>query len=138
MSRVFTYTCRVRYNEVDRQGVIYHPIFLRYFENARIELLREIGFPHRELEESGTWFVVTEAEAKYVSNVGYDAEITVETQVSRLGRATVDFSFAVRGEGRVLTTGRVGLACTDGKGRVTRMPEALRRAFEVCEGIAGK
>lgn len=136
--RRFEYRTRVRYHEVDRMGVVYHPIFARYFENARIELLREIGFPHRRLEDSGAWFVVTELQVTYLANTGYDAEVRVETTVSRLRRASVDFNYQVFEREKLLTRGKVELACTDGKGSVIRIPEALHQALKECEGNVEK
>lgn len=132
--RRFEFRTRVRYYEVDRMGVIYHPIFIRYFENARIELLRELGFPHRRLEEAGTWFVVAQLSVVYLANTGYDAEVTVETRVAWVRHASVEFAYRVLEGDRLLARGRVELACTDGKGRIVRIPEPLRQALQECEG----
>jgi acyl-CoA thioester hydrolase len=132
--RRFEHRIRVRYHEVDRMGVIYHPIFVRYFENARIELLRDLGFPHRRMEDSGAWFVVANLSIAYLANTGYDAELTVETTVARVRQASVEFAYRVFEGERLLARGRVELACTDGKGGIVRIPDPLRQALKECEG----
>lgn len=133
--RRFLYRHRVRYDEVDRMGVIHHRSYVRYFENARVELLREADFPHRALEDSGVWFVVTGLEVSFKAAAGYDEEIVVQTVVGRAGGASVEFHHRVLHGDRLLATGRVGLACTDGKGAVTRLPARLRDVLRKLAGI---
>ena len=38
---------RVRYAETDQMGVVYHSNFFPYFESARAESIRELGFTYR-------------------------------------------------------------------------------------------
>ncbi len=40
-----TQTLRVRFPEVDLQGVVYHGAFFVYFEIGRTELMRAMGLP---------------------------------------------------------------------------------------------
>jgi acyl-CoA thioester hydrolase len=125
----------VRYDEVDRIGIVHHRSFVRYFEIARIELLREIGFPHRRLEDSGAWFVVSEIQIEFKASAAYDEEILVETTVGRTGPASVAFDYRVLSGPRLLATGRVKLACTDGRGKAIRVPPPLLQALRNCAGI---
>ena len=43
----------VRYAETDMMGIVYHANYLPWFEVARTQLLREQGFPYRQLETDG-------------------------------------------------------------------------------------
>ncbi len=40
---------RVRYAETDRMGLLHHANYLIYFEQARTELLRDVGYSYRDL-----------------------------------------------------------------------------------------
>ena len=42
---------RVRYAETDQMGVVYHANYFIWFEVGRVELLRQMGFSYREMEE---------------------------------------------------------------------------------------
>ena len=44
---------RVRYAETDRMGVVYYANYLVWFEVARADLLRSLGWTYREMEETG-------------------------------------------------------------------------------------
>ena len=37
---------RVRYEETDKMGVVYHSNYIVYYEVGRTELFREIGLPY--------------------------------------------------------------------------------------------
>ena len=44
---------RVRYEETDRMGVAYYGNYFVWFEVARTDFFREIGFPYVDLEKKG-------------------------------------------------------------------------------------
>ena len=43
-------TLRVRYAETDQMGVVYYANYLVWFEIARVELLRQLGFDYKKME----------------------------------------------------------------------------------------
>ena len=54
-------TVRVRYAETDKMGVVYYANYFVWFEVARAELLRTLGWTYREMEESGVMLPVIDA-----------------------------------------------------------------------------
>ena len=44
---------RVRYGETDQMGYAYYGNYAEYFEVARVEALRKLGFSYKKLEEEG-------------------------------------------------------------------------------------
>ena len=42
---------RVRYAETDQMGVVYHANHFIWFEVGRVELLRQLGFSYRDMEQ---------------------------------------------------------------------------------------
>ena len=49
---------KVRYQETDQMGVVYHGNYFTWFEIARVQLLEDLGFPYRELEKKGYFLPV--------------------------------------------------------------------------------
>ena len=45
---------RVRYAETDQMGVVYHSNYFPYFETARAESIRQLGFTYADMEKLGT------------------------------------------------------------------------------------
>src|SRR5688572_3570472 len=56
---------RVRYAETDRMGVVYYANYLVWFEVARADLMRSLGWTYREMEETGITLPVIEARCDY-------------------------------------------------------------------------
>ena len=50
--RVCEVRLRVRYAETDQMGVVYHANYFVWFEVGRVELLRQMGFSYRDMEQS--------------------------------------------------------------------------------------
>ncbi|HEV7219741.1 MAG TPA: thioesterase family protein, partial [Terriglobales bacterium] len=57
---------RVRYAETDQMGVVYHANHFIWFEVGRVELLRQLGFSYRDMEEKDQCFIaVVDARCRY-------------------------------------------------------------------------
>lgn len=123
---------RVRYSEVDRMGLLYHVVYLEYFELARAEWVRHFYKPYLEIENDGYALVVIEASLNYHGPAYYDDELVVETQPCDWGNSRLAFEYAIyrKGESSPLCTGRTSHCFIDKKGNVTRMPDDLRKKLE--------
>ena len=49
---------RVRYYETDCMGIVHHSNYVRYYETARTEMLREFGTTYQEMEREGVMLPV--------------------------------------------------------------------------------
>ncbi len=117
-------TDRVIYGDTDQMGVVYYANYLRWFEKGRSEFLRQIGLPYKTIEEQGFHFPVTEVSCRYFQSARYDDVITIATQLSSVGRATLNFDYTISREGdsAALALGSTKHACVDADGRMKRIP----------------
>lgn len=102
---------RVRYAETDQMNVVYYGNYAQYFEVARAEAIREIGFTYKQMEETGIVMPVVEMHTKYLRSAKYDDLLTIQTQLRELPTGhRIEFHHIVYNEaGKMLTTGRVVL-----------------------------
>lgn len=118
---------RVRYKDTDRMGVVYYGNYLTFFEVGRAELMRDMGFPYSAFEKDGYILVVTEANAKYHANVGYDSLVTVKTRIGDISAVRVRFEYEIVDENRdLLVDGYTVHACVNTASRPMRIPADLR------------
>ncbi len=118
---------RVRYKDTDRMGVVYYGNYLTFFEVARAEYMRQLGFSYARLEAEGYSLVVIEAALKYHANVGYDALLGIKVRVAELRQVRLRFDYEVFDEsGQLLVSGHTAHACVNSGGRPTRIPAPLR------------
>ena len=103
---------RVRYAETDQMGVVYHSNYLNYLELGRVEWLRSLGYSYAELEKKGVLLPVVHAELNYRFPARYDELIRVETEVSSIGKSSIEFSSQLYNENDVLVfEGKIKLVC---------------------------
>src|SRR5687768_2534532 len=86
----------VRYAETDMMGVVYHGNYLPWFEIGRTTLLKELGLPYRELEESGFRLPVLEVGAKYFRPAVYDDTLTIVTRMKEKPVLRIHLEYEVR------------------------------------------
>jgi acyl-CoA thioester hydrolase len=133
----FDVVLRVRYEETDRMGVVYHGKYFEYFEVGRTEWLRARGFAYRDMEARGAGLVVAEARARYLAPAHYDDLLTIRTRLVELGRATVDFRYEVLRGDALLALGETQLVSVGPGGRPRRLPEELARLGAAARGDEG-
>lgn len=115
----------VRYAETDMMGIVYHANYLPWFEVARTQLLREQGFPYRQLEADGYRIPVLEVAAKFLRPAVYDDNLTIVVTMREKPLLRIRLEYEVfRGE-ELLATGRSAHAFCNLNGRPTRPPPAF-------------
>ena len=123
-------TVRVRYPETDRMNVVYHAHYFVWFELGRTELMRGLGCDYASMEDqSGIYFPLREAGARYHAPAGYDQVLDVHTALTSVGGAKLRFVYRVvrQADGQLLATGFTEHAAVDRDGRPRRLPTEVRR-----------
>jgi len=92
----YTTSFRVRYQETDQMGVVYHANYLNWFETGRTELLRQLGFTYRDMENSGVLLPVTSADLQFKSPARYDDIVTVYARLTTFSALRVAFEYEIR------------------------------------------
>jgi acyl-CoA thioester hydrolase len=119
-------TVRVRYAETDRMGLLHHANYLVYFEQARVELLRQLGHSYREMEDQGFLLVLTRIEVRYRRPAYYDDLLTIRVTVERTTSVRIDHRYEVFRDGLLLAEGATTLACVNRDGQPQALPDFLR------------
>ena len=124
-------TVRVRYAETDKMGVVYYANYFVWFEVARADLLRTLGWSYREMEHAGVSLPVIEAHCEYRRPARYDDELEVRTVGRVLSPVRMEFTYEVRRveDGLVAAAGRTMHAALDARGKPCRLPARVREVF---------
>src|SRR5690554_911311 len=118
---------RVRYAETDQMGFVYYGNYAQYFEVARVEMLRELGFSYNSLEKSGILLPVLDFRIRYKQPALYDDLLTIETVISEIPSTRITFDYAIfNSSGVELNEASTTLVFVNKKtGRTTRIPDDL-------------
>ncbi len=113
---------RVRYAETDKMGIVYHGIYLTWFEVGRIVLLDEIGLPYRDLEEAGFRLPVLEVGVRYHRPAYFDDRIKVETSITDRPAARIEINYQLFRKEEIICTGFTRHAFVNEEGSAVRPP----------------
>ncbi len=120
---------RVYYEDTDFSGRVYHASYLRFLERGRTEWLRRLGIEHRELEtSSGVVFAVRSLQIDYFAPAVMDDLLRVETEISGLRGASIQFLQRILRDNQRLVAATVLVAAIR-DGRPSRIPDPLRRVL---------
>ena len=86
---------RVRYSDTDQMGYVYYGRYASYYEVARVEFFRNLGFSYKKLEEEGIGMPVIDMETKYLLPIKYDEEITIRTRIEKLPSSRIIFHYEI-------------------------------------------
>ena len=87
---------RVRYAETDQMAVVYHSNYIIWFEVGRVEMLRQLGFNYREMEQQDdTHIVVVDARCRYKIPARYDDVICVRTRLANVRESLLRFEYQI-------------------------------------------
>ncbi len=127
----FDMQIRVRYAEADRMGYVYYGNYAMYFESARTEMLRSLGFSYREWEDNGIILPVRELQIRYHAPAFYDDLLTIRTIIKEQPTARITFHHEVYNEkGEKTCTGFLVLVFVDSQTkRPVRAPEPFLEAI---------
>lgn len=133
--RRFVWPVRVYYEDTDSAGVVYYANYLRYFERARTEWLRALGFEQTDLAaRQQIVFVVRSINVDYLQPARFNDELHISVELGAPGASQIVFvQRAVRlmhGAEVVLCEARVRVACVSLlTHKPVRMPKVISEAI---------
>lgn len=92
----YLHTIRVRYQETDQMGVVFHGNYVTWFEIGRTEWVRSIGHHYRDIEQKGLLFPVIDLAVKYVSPAKYDDIVLICTRLKEYSPLRMEFENQIR------------------------------------------
>ena len=111
---------RVEYHHTDQMGIVHHSNYVKFFEVARTEWLRQAGLTYAEMERRGVMMPIVDVQIKYRQPAYYDELIKVKAIVEEMPMARMTFKYEIRGEDdRDIATGLTTLGFID---KTTRRP----------------
>lgn len=103
--KVTPYTRRANYYETDQMGIVHHTNYLRYFEEARLDFMRQLNCSARDLEEIGIIIPNVDAYAKYLKLLHFEDEFVIVVKPTQFSGVKMKFEYEVVKDGEVYCTG---------------------------------
>lgn len=123
----FFHRLRVRWAEVDPQGIVFNGHYLTYADVAITEYFRALGIAYpADLSCDGADFFAVKTLLEYLAPARFDDELEIGIRSARLGRSSLTFEMGIWHAGRLLTRGEVVYVHADGASRTSKpLPQWL-------------
>ncbi len=134
------YMLKARYYETDQMGIIHHSNYIRWMEEARIDMLDQMGYPYRRFEEMGYISPVLHAECEYKKSVKFDDEVKITVSLQEFGKLkfTLKYDIYNMSEGGVLSACGMTRHCFLNKdGRPVMMNKEMKEFSETMQKFLG-
>jgi len=127
----FSATMRIYWEDTDAAGIVFYANYLKFFERARTEWLRGLGFGQEALRtQANIAFIVSETRLRYRRPARLDDVIDVSVAVVHLGQASLEIAQEARRAGELLADGTIRIGCVElGTFRPCRIPNDIRLAL---------
>ncbi len=120
---VFHWPVRVYYEDTDAGGVVFYANYLKFFERARTEMLRDMGFEQDQLiAEQNVIFVVRAVQVDYLMPARFNESLDVTAEITSAKKVSLSFEQLITRNGELLCKGTIKIACLDAE---TMRPKAI-------------
>jgi len=127
------YSHKVQYYETDMMGVVHHANYIRWMEEARIDLMDRLGFPYASMESRGILSPVKSLSCEYKTPCTFGDTIFVAVSVESFNGVVMAIRYRMRNEhGDIVCEAGSEHVFLNREGRFVRMK---REMPEFCEAI---
>ncbi len=133
----FSHDLRVRWTEVDLQGVVFFGHYYAFFDVAQAEYFRALGFPYPgSFVTPECDLFIRKSDCEYFGSARYDDELAIGARVAAMGRSSLTMACAVRRGDETLASGEIVYVFANPETRSTQaIPADLRAAITAYEPV---
>lgn len=100
------YRRTVHYYETDQMAIVHHSNYIRWFEEARLDYLAQLGISYADMEADGTLIPVVDVSCSYGQSVRYGDTVEITAKVTGFTGVRLQFAYEVRfADGALAATG---------------------------------
>jgi acyl-CoA thioester hydrolase len=110
----YTLAIRVYYEDTDVAGIVYNANYLKFFERARTEWLRELGIEQDVMLAQNIGFVIRKVEMDNLLPSRFNELLNVHCRISLLRKASMQFAQSItNAAGQTICTATFLVACVN-------------------------
>ena len=127
------YERRAQYYETDQMGIIHHSNYIRWFEEARLHFMDEIGLSYAKIEEMGILIPVLSVDCQYKTMVHYNDIVDIYTRIIKFNGVKMTIAYRVVNHvtGEIRCTGETSHAFLNREYRLVRLKREYPDLYEL-------
>lgn len=135
------YLRKAQFYETDGMGIIYHGNYIHWMEEARTDLMDQIGWSYRRAVEAGIDIALTDISCHYQTMTQFGETMAIETAITKLTPARMELSYRMTDA----ETGALHAAGTSShffydrnRGRPVALKKALPELYQLLQSLVQK
>ena len=127
------YKRQANYYETDQMGIIHHSNYVRWFEEARMNFMDEIGFPYAKVEELGIIVPVLSVNCQFRTMVKFGDTVDIYTKITKFTglKMNIEYRGVDHATGVIRCTGESSHAFLDKEYKPIRMKRDYPDLYEM-------
>lgn len=123
----YYYIRKVQYHETDKMGITHHSNYIKWMEEARMDLMDQIGLNYREMEELEIISPVLSVSVNYHSMVHFDDTVLIQCKLLKYNgiKMEVEYVMTDKETGELRTTATSSHCFLNRSGK----PISLKRSY---------
>jgi acyl-CoA thioester hydrolase len=98
-------TIETRFPECDKMGVVHHAVYPVWYEIARMDFLKEVGFSYADSREFSVDPAMVDLHLSYKLSASYPETLTIETRLLELAPKKLKLGYEIKNrDGAVVNT----------------------------------
>lgn len=127
---MYQFNIKVYYEDTDSGGVVYYANYLKFIERARTNLIQELGFSLKSLNEKyDSHFVVKNIYCNYIQSAKLEDELSIQTKFLEIKKASFKLKQIIYREDKAIFESEVLMVNINSKGKPLKIPDALVSAI---------
>lgn len=125
--KIHPYEHKAQYYETDQMGIIHHSNYVKWMEEARMDLMDQIGLNYKAMEKMEIISPVLAISVEYHSMVHFDDVVVIETRLVKYNgvKMEIEYTMTDKETGELRTTGRSSHCFLTRSGK----PISLKRSY---------
>ena len=124
---MYSFEWTVQYYETDQMGIIHHSNYIKWMEEARLDLMDQIGLNYKQMEEMEIISPVLSISVEYHSMVHFDDTVVIQTKLVKYTgvKMEVEYIMTDKETGELRTTAYSSHCFLNRSGK----PISLKRSY---------
>lgn len=125
--KIVPYEHHTKYHETDQQGIIHHSNYVKWMEDARMNLMEQLGLGYKQMETMELVSPVLSMSVEFRSVVKFDDTVVIDTQLIAYDGYKMEIAYRIydkkTGEDRAIAKSKHCFVNKSG------MPISLKRVY---------
>ncbi len=135
-SGIKPYCREVKYYETDQMAVVHHSNYIRWFEEARIDFLDQIGLGFDRIEAAGLYCPVLSAYCEYKLPVRFKERILILPKLAFFNgiKMTIEYRILEEGSGQLRSMGKTEHCFVTKDFKMTSLKKNYKEMYDILSG----